>query len=153
MRYNFDKNGILSLNFKSLYYSSPFFQVQHCSLQVRWIQRMWIVKDLLLRLKNLSRQPIRWNFHRKFDVKGRKKYDNQHQLFAHVHIIMQTPFSHSKSGQIEVLVPKDAQCSETHTETILRFFKIFSFNEILIIHFWDFRQKISKKTLLLFRFH
>ena len=37
-----------------------------------------------------------------------------------------------------VLVPKDAQCSETHETIIFRIFYIFSFNEIFIESFWVF---------------
>ena len=50
------------------------------------------------------------------------------------------------SGQIEFLLPKDAQCSETVLKTILLFFGIFSFNKICILSFWelrDFSTKIS----------
>ena len=45
-----------------------------------------------------------------------------------------------KSGQIEFLVSKDAQCSEMYARRIFGFFLIFSF-KIFISSFWDIFQR------------
>ena len=50
------------------------------------------------------------------------------------------------SGQIEFLLPKDAQCSETVLKTIFLFFGIFSFNKICILSFSDVARDLIINT-------
>ena len=57
---------------------------------------------------------------------------------------MQTPPFYLKSGQIEFLVSKEAQCSEMCAKTILPFFRKISFNKIHILSFRDFRNFLTK---------
>ena len=55
-----------------------------------------------------------------------------------------------KTGQIEFLLPNDAQYSETYAKTVLHFFLIRSFKKISSLNFWileifrqnNFRRKI-----------
>ena len=70
-----------------------------------------------------------------------KKYPGKRRCIAHK--IIPRPSHLSASGlswlttcsQIQFLVPKDAQCSETFAKRIFRFF----LNKIFIYNFWDLR--------------
>ena len=58
-----------------------------------------------------------------------------------------------KSGQIQFLVPKYAQCSETYAKQFSDFFYFLLFIKILIFSFWDLIDFLTKKMVVLwFRF-
>ena len=56
-----------------------------------------------------------------------------------------TPPSSLKSGEIEFLVPKDVQCSETYGKTIFLFKKKFV-QQIFLLRFWDLKKKLTEDS-------